>query len=39
MQNIAEDKNLAKSGKEVGQLYECQVHSELYQLMVMALLS
>lgn len=38
MQNVAEDKNLAKSGKEMGRLHECQVHSELYQLMVMALI-
>ena len=38
MQNVVEDKNLANSRKELGQLYECQVHSELYQLMVMALI-
>lgn len=37
MQNVSEDKNLAKSAKEMGWLCECQVHSELYQLMVVPL--
>lgn len=39
MQIVAEDKNLAKSGREVGWLYECQVHAELHQLMVVPLAS
>lgn len=39
MQNIAEDKDLAKFGKEMGWLYECQVHSELHQRREMAVVS
>lgn len=39
IQNVAEDKNLAKRGKEMGWLYERQVRSDLYHLMVMALVN
>lgn len=38
MQNVSEDKNLAKSAKEMGRLCECQVHSEFYQLVVVPLM-
>lgn len=39
MENVAEDKNVAKSGKKIGQLYDYQVHSEVCQLIVLPLVS
>lgn len=39
MQNVAKNKSLAKSEKKMGWLYECQVHSELYQPLVVPIVS